>query len=528
MQATRGSIMPIAAEKRGAVAVQVGDAVFVGDQKLTGVVRFSGTTKFAEGEWLGIELDKKVGKNNGSVRGEVYFQCAPEHGIFVRPTAVMKRGDVAAVASPLSPAAGVKPPGSEGAATPSSPTVPEAKTEAKAAKETKASEEVVASDRAKAQLDLAMAMEDHDLNRIKRFLPVAQNLGVAPEEIAAARKLLEYETLVVAIEDVKRLYGSIAKLTQRVEELQNKSQAPLRPALLQELERRLWSRVEAKLTKMLEGRVRSQAATNSPATSMHIGKGILSAAATTLVDSEAKDTSVFSSAGRRLLEAATDSPGQDTTPGAESESPLKQIVRGTLHGVFSAAGRKLIEEKKFEEVDKDGDGVISQAEITATLAEMKIVGQEVEEAQKQIMQMADKDGDGVISKQELDQAKEKVTSEDPKPPVAEAAHPKDAEAKDSKEEAEASHYQLVRGTLASILSGAAKRFVETKSFEEVDKDGDGVITQQEITASLTEMQVDSKEAEEAKQQIISMADKDGDGVISKKELDEAKAVVAGS
>jgi len=31
------------------------------------------------------------------------------------------------------------------------------------------------------RLDLAMAMEDHDLNRIKRFLPVAQNLGVAPE-----------------------------------------------------------------------------------------------------------------------------------------------------------------------------------------------------------------------------------------------------------------------------------------------------------------------------------------------------------
>lgn len=522
MQATRGSIMPIAAEKRGAVAVQVGDAVFVGDQKLTGVVRFSGATKFAEGDWLGIELDKKVGKNNGSVRGEVYFQCAPEHGIFVRPTAVMKRGDVATVASPPSPAAGVIPPGKEGAAMPSSPTVPEAKTSEAKAKETKASEEVVASDRAKAQLDLAMAMEDHDLNRIKRFLPVAQNLGVAPEEIAAARKLLEYETLVVAIEDVKRLYGSIAKLTQRVEELQKKSQAPIRPALLQELERRLWSRVEPKLAKMLEGRVLSKDATGSTATSMPIGQGILSAAATTLVEYEAKDTSVFSSAGRRLLEAA--SPGEE----AESESPLKKIVRGSLHGVFSAAGRKLIEEKKFEEVDKDGDGVISQAEITATLAEMKIDGKEVEEAQQQIMQMADKDGDGVISKEELDQAKEKVVSQDPKLPVAEAAPPKDTVAKDSKEDADASHYQLVRGTLASILSGAAKRFVETKSFEEVDKDGDGVISQQEITASLTEMQVDSKEAEEAKQQIISMADKDGDGVISKKELDEAKAVVAGS
>ena len=120
------------------------------------------------------------------------------------------------------------------------------------------------------------------------------------------------------------------------------------------------------------------------------------------------------------------------------------------------------------------------------------------------MQMADKDGDGVISKEELDQAKEKVASQDPKPPAAEAALPKDTEAKDSQEDAEASHYQLVRGTLASILSGAAKRFVETKSFEEVDKDGDGVISQQEITASLTEMQVDSKEAEEAKQQYLGI------------------------
>ena len=33
------------------------------------------------------------------------------------------------------------------------------------------------------RLDLAMAMEDHDLYRIKRFLPVAQNLGVAPQEM---------------------------------------------------------------------------------------------------------------------------------------------------------------------------------------------------------------------------------------------------------------------------------------------------------------------------------------------------------
>eukprot|EP00435_Cladocopium_sp_Y103_P041312 s944_g11.t1 len=163
--------------------------------------------------------------------------------------------------------------------------------------------------------------------------------------------------------------------------------------------------------------------------------------------------------------------------------------------------------------DQDGDGVIFKTEPTATLADMKIVDQEVEEAR-------DKYGDGIISKEDLDQTQEKVASEDPKPPVAETALHKDTDAKNSKEETEASHYQLVRGTLTSILSGAAKRFVETKSFEEVDKDGDGVITEEEITASPTEMQVESKDAEETKLQIISMADKDGDGVIAETELVE--------
>ena len=209
----------------------------------------------------------------------------------------------------------------------------------------------------------------------------------------------------------------------------------------------------------------------------------------------------------------------------DADASHYQLVRGTLASILSGAAKRFVETKSFEEVDKDGDGVISQQEITASLTEMQVDSKEAEEAQQQIMQMADKDGDGVISKEELDQAKEKVVSQDPKPPVAEAAPHEDTVAKDSKEDAEASHYQLVRGTLASILSGAAKRFVETKSFEEVDKDGDGVISQQEITASLTEMQVDSKEAEEAQKQIMQMADKDGDGVISKEELDQAKEKV---
>ncbi|KAJ5221032.1 uncharacterized protein N7469_009919 [Penicillium citrinum] len=51
-------------------------------------VRFIGTTHFAVGDWIGVELDDATGKNDGQVQGERYFQCEPGFGMFIRPTAV--------------------------------------------------------------------------------------------------------------------------------------------------------------------------------------------------------------------------------------------------------------------------------------------------------------------------------------------------------------------------------------------------------------------------------------------------------
>jgi len=50
-------------------ALKVGDRVVIGGNK-EGTLRYFGATHFAKGEWAGIELDKPVGKNDGSVEGK--------------------------------------------------------------------------------------------------------------------------------------------------------------------------------------------------------------------------------------------------------------------------------------------------------------------------------------------------------------------------------------------------------------------------------------------------------------------------
>ncbi|KAI6031243.1 dynein associated protein-domain-containing protein [Pisolithus microcarpus] len=53
-----------------------------------GIVRFCGTTSFAPGKWVGIELYEPKGKNDGSINGIAYFSCKPLCGVFIRPSQV--------------------------------------------------------------------------------------------------------------------------------------------------------------------------------------------------------------------------------------------------------------------------------------------------------------------------------------------------------------------------------------------------------------------------------------------------------
>ena len=58
-----------------------GPRVLVGGAE-RGFARFVGVTHFKEGLWIGVELDRQKGKNDGSIDGKRYFNCSPGYGVF--------------------------------------------------------------------------------------------------------------------------------------------------------------------------------------------------------------------------------------------------------------------------------------------------------------------------------------------------------------------------------------------------------------------------------------------------------------
>eukprot|EP00049_Salpingoeca_infusionum_P006334 m.105252 g.105252 ORF g.105252 m.105252 type:complete len:602 (+) comp13276_c0_seq1:229-2034(+) len=63
--------------------VSVGSKVVL-KGKHVGVIKYLGKTDLGPGEWVGLELKERVGKHNGFVQGQRYFECPPGHGVFAR------------------------------------------------------------------------------------------------------------------------------------------------------------------------------------------------------------------------------------------------------------------------------------------------------------------------------------------------------------------------------------------------------------------------------------------------------------
>ena len=74
----------------------LGDIVSISGVK-SGILRYLGTTKFAAGDWCGIELSCQDGKHDGTVKGVCYFTCPPNRGIFApcHKVALVSRTDSA-------------------------------------------------------------------------------------------------------------------------------------------------------------------------------------------------------------------------------------------------------------------------------------------------------------------------------------------------------------------------------------------------------------------------------------------------
>jgi len=76
------------------VEVGVGELVRLKDGR-EGRILFKGNTEFGEGIWLGVELTKGDGRNDGMVKGVRYFQArGSKHGIFIREQKVKEKLDL--------------------------------------------------------------------------------------------------------------------------------------------------------------------------------------------------------------------------------------------------------------------------------------------------------------------------------------------------------------------------------------------------------------------------------------------------
>ncbi|XP_034942305.1 dynactin subunit 1-like isoform X2 [Chelonus insularis] len=88
------------------MSCKVGARVEITGKDCLGYIAYIGHPTFASGKWIGVILDEPKGKNNGTIKGQTYFKCAENHGMFVRQSQIIIIDDTGNKVDPTSPGGG--------------------------------------------------------------------------------------------------------------------------------------------------------------------------------------------------------------------------------------------------------------------------------------------------------------------------------------------------------------------------------------------------------------------------------------
>ncbi|XP_015594869.1 dynactin subunit 1 isoform X2 [Cephus cinctus] len=85
------------------MSYKVGQRVEISGKDCQGVIAYIGHPAFATGKWIGVILDEPKGKNNGTIKGQSYFKCQENCGMFVRQTQIILLDESGNRTEPVSP-----------------------------------------------------------------------------------------------------------------------------------------------------------------------------------------------------------------------------------------------------------------------------------------------------------------------------------------------------------------------------------------------------------------------------------------
>ncbi|XP_031847377.1 dynactin subunit 1 isoform X2 [Nomia melanderi] len=85
------------------MSYKIGQRVEVPGKDCQGVIAYIGHPNFASGKWIGVILDEPKGKNNGTIKGQSYFKCPENHGMFVRQSQLVLLDETGNRTEPVSP-----------------------------------------------------------------------------------------------------------------------------------------------------------------------------------------------------------------------------------------------------------------------------------------------------------------------------------------------------------------------------------------------------------------------------------------